>query len=391
VSRAGARRGLAALLLSTISVTVPATAAVGSAAPAAPNGTQCVPQVDTVFRPIPWAQRRLDPQRVWMLTRGGSVTVAIVDTGVSRSAPALAGRVQPGRDVRTGGPADSDCTGRGTFVAGLVAASPVGDSRVAGVAPDARILPIRVSDRAEDVHPDLLARAIEAAVQGGATVIAVVATAPFGSPALRQAVALAGRRGALVIAAATTMRGQRGDVAYPAAQPGVVSVMGVGPDGRPPGAPASSRPALAAPGKDLVSVAPRGRGNVQGSGVGLAVGFVAGAAALVRDYRPRLSPAAVRSRLTATTDPVAGSDPLFGSGVVDPVAAVTAVLPAATELGPAPAEPDPVVLPPVPVVDRRPARAAAGWAAGVVLAGLAACLVGPILVRGRRRRWSVDP
>jgi len=48
-----------------------------------------------------------------------------------------------------------------------------------------------VSDRAEDVHPDLLASGIEAAVENGAKMITVVATAPFGSPALRWAVALA--------------------------------------------------------------------------------------------------------------------------------------------------------------------------------------------------------
>src|SRR6266550_24709 len=175
-----------------------------------PDGTQCVPAVNDVFRQLPWAQQRLAPERAWMLTRGGSVTVAVLDTGVSRSAPALAGRVLPGRDVRTGGPADSDCAGHGTFVAGLIAARPVGATPFAGVAPDARILPIRVADEGSDVHPDLLAKGIQAAVQGGATVIAVVATAPFGSPALRQAVALADERGAIVVASAATMRGQQG-------------------------------------------------------------------------------------------------------------------------------------------------------------------------------------
>ena len=376
------------------------TAANPPAGSTGPDGSQCVPPADTVFRRVPWAQRRLDPQRAWGFSRGGSVTVAVVDTGVSRGAPALAGRVLPGRDVRTGGPADSDCAGHGTFVAGLVAArptaaggegEPAGDGGFTGLAPDARILPIRVSDRAGDVHPDLLADGIEAAVQGGATVVAVVATAPFGSPALQRAVALADRRGILVVASAVTMRAEQGDIAYPAALPGVVSVMGIGSDGSPANAPPSSHPALAAPGKDLVSIGPGGRGNLQASGVNLAVGYVAGTAALVRGYLPQLPVPAVRHRLTATADPAAGSNPLLGSGVVNPVAAITAVLPAASERGPEPPKREPVVLPPIPVVDHRPARAAAGWAGGVVLAGIGICLAVPVLVRGRRRGWSAAP
>ena len=388
---------LACLMAGPVPLALPATAAPAEpAGPAAgaqaasigPDGDECMPPADTVYRGVAWAQQRLDPQRVWGTSRGSSATVAVVDTGVSRAAPALAGRVLPGRDVRSGGSADSDCAGHGTFVAGLIAARQVDEAAFAGLAPDARILPIRVSDRADDVHPDLLAEGIEAAVQGGATVVAVVCTAPFGSPALRRAVALANRRGVLVVAAAVTMRAQQDDVAYPAALPGVVSVMGVASDGQPANAPPSSHPTLAAPGKDLVSIGPGGRGNVKGSGVNLAVGYVAGTAALVRGYLPRLPVTAVRDRLMATADPVSGSNPLLGSGVINPVAAVTAVVPAASERVPDPPKPEPVLLPPIPVVDHRPARAAAGWAAGVILAGMGLCLAGPVLVRGRRRGWS---
>ncbi len=370
--RRGRLRGIArrAVRLAALPALVLAGMAAGPVAAAAaapgsvgPDGTQCVPAVNDVFRQLPWAQQRLAPERAWMLTRGGSVTVAVLDTGVSRSAPALAGRVLPGRDVRTGGPADSDCAGHGTFVAGLIAARPVGATPFAGVAPDARILPIRVADEGSDVHPDLLAKGIQAAVQGGATVIAVVATAPFGSPALRQAVALADERGAIVVASAATMRGQQGDVAYPAALPGVVSVIGIGQDGRPAATGTASRPTLAAPGANLVSVPPAGDGNVQGSGVNLGVAFVAGAAALVRGYLPALPASAVRTRLTTTADPFTAADPSVGSGVVDPVAAITAVLPAANEHPPAPPRPQPVVLPPTPVIDHRPARAAVASAA----------------------------
>jgi membrane-anchored mycosin MYCP len=399
VHRARTMRRVAASLAGLIAAGLsggPAAWATTAPAPApyaltAPDGMECAPPANRVFRAVGWAQRRLDPARAWMLTRGRSVTVAIVDTGVSRSAPALAGRVLTGQDVRTGGPANSDCSGHGTFVAGLVAARQVSGGPFAGVAPEARILPIRVSDRAEDVHPNLLAKGVEAAVRGGAKVIAVASAAPFGSSALQRAVAQAERRDAVVVASALTMRNQQGDVAYPAAYTGVVSVMAIGPDGSLPSAGQAYPPTLAAPGRDLVSIAPSGRGNVEGSAVNLAVGYVAGAAALVRAYLPRLPAAAVRDRLESTTDPATGQDPPMRSGVVDPVAAVTAVLPDAAENAPAPPEPAPVVLPPVPVVDRHPARAAAAWTGGVVLGGIAVSLIGSIIVRGRRRGWSANP
>ena len=81
---------------------------------------------------------------------GSGVTVALLDTGVQASHPALGGRVLPGIDVLGGGKAAAprakpDEPGRlethGTRMAGLV----VGESEtVAGVAPGARLLPIRV-------------------------------------------------------------------------------------------------------------------------------------------------------------------------------------------------------------------------------------------------------
>jgi hypothetical protein len=325
-----------------------------------------------------------------MLSRGAHVTVAVVDTGVSRSTPALAGRVLPGRDVATGGPADTDCAGRGTFVAGLVAGAADGPGPAVGIAPDARILPVRVSDRADDVGPDVLAAGIEAAVRGGASVVAVVATAPSGSAALRRAVAYAASRDVLVVAPALTQRAADGDVAYPAALPDVVSVSGIGPDGAGPAARPARRPTLCAPAGAVLSVGPAGHGTVTGSGVSLGVGFVAGAAALVRGYLPALPAAGVRDRLAATADPVA--DPALGRGVVDPVAAVTEVLPPA---GVSPAPPavvaDPISVPAAPVADGGPGRAALGWACGVPAAAALAGLGWLVVASGRRRSWRPGP
>jgi type VII secretion-associated serine protease mycosin len=353
---------------------------------------ECAAPAKTVVRAEPWAQRAMAPERAWVLTRGGGLVVGVVDTGVSAAAPALAGAVLPGRDVTTNRAANTDCRGHGTFLAGLLAARPVAGSGLAGIAPGARILPIRVARDEQQVDPGRLAAGIRAAVDGGARVVAVGVATATAPAALRSAIRHAADHDALVIASTDppgmTSSGGR---SYPAALPDVLAVASIRSDGRlvstAPGSAAA--PALAAPGAGLVSVAPQGNGNVVASGSGVAVAFVAGAAALVRDYRPSLTAAQVTHRLEATADHPTGQlpDPALGYGMVDPVAAVTTALPEESgESAPKRrAEPVEVVLP--APEDRRPAYLA--LVASGAVAGCAA--LGGLLVatirRGRRRGW----
>ena len=78
------------------------------------------------------------------MSTGSGVVVAVVDTGVDEGHEDLAGRVLPGWDFVDSDPYATDPNGHGTHVAGTIAATRDNDIGVAGVAPDARILPIRV-------------------------------------------------------------------------------------------------------------------------------------------------------------------------------------------------------------------------------------------------------
>lgn len=179
-----------------------------ASAVAQPPVGQCTPPSETPITEESWAQQRMGADRAWPLTKG-DVIVGVVDTGMSAVAPALAGAVLPGTDL-TGGAGDGDCFGRGTFIASLVAARPSANPDVpfTGVAPAARIFPVRVSDDPPKIldHAGLaisIGDGIRAAVDGGARVVAVGLVATLDMPQLRAAVAYAAERDVVVIASAS--------------------------------------------------------------------------------------------------------------------------------------------------------------------------------------------
>jgi len=367
--------------------------ALSGAAPALAGQTGCAGPSSAVSTAVPWAQQQLVPSSVWDLTQGAGQTVAVLDSGVSATAPALAGAVLPGLDVATGGPANSDCAGHGTFVAGLIAAHPTARSGFAGVAPQARILPVNVINSNGDATASAVAAGIGFAVAHGATVIDVCpAVTPGSSSALASAVASALARNVVVIAAVNASGlNNSNQTSYPAAYPGVIAVSATGSGGAPAdGAGAGVRVDLAAPGSGVTSIGPLGPGEVSASGSALATGFVAGTAALVRSYYPRLSQAQVAQRLEATANPPGDAlpDASVGYGIVAPYTAVTTVLPAESG-GKAPSA-APAVAPRLPRLVRADPwpRVAAFLVCAVLAVGLVAGIAGTHILRhGRRRRW----
>ncbi|WP_263250059.1 S8 family serine peptidase [Saccharopolyspora rosea] len=331
----------------------------------------------TTAEETPWAQARLRPDRVWPHSDGSGVAVAVVDTGVDTTAPALAGKV-------TG--AGQDCVGHGTFVAGLIAAGREPGTGFAGIAPGARVLSVPATDRTGGTDASRLAAAIRTAVSGGARVVQVSPAVTADDPALAAAVRDATAAGALVVAPATTAVGNDPVAAYPGAYPEVLSVTATSPDGTAAraGAPGAD-PDVAAPGTAMTGIGPGGPGLFISGGDAVAAAEVAGTAALVLSYRPGLGVDELRRRLLDTAYPPPGGrpDPLLGSGVIDPAAAVTAEL--ATAPPPPAAAPPPVRMPP-PADPTPTVVAAALAAAAATLIGLVAWAAA-VLPRGRRRGW----
>ncbi|MFD3945164.1 S8 family serine peptidase [Streptomyces sp. NPDC058579] len=329
---------------------------------------------------MPWPQAHLRPDTIWPLTEGAGVTVAVVGSGVDDASGLLAGRLSRKARLFDGGPA-TDCAGHGTFTAGLIAAARTPGTGFSGIAPRARILDVPVTDRRGNTTPDLLGAGIRVAADGGARVIAVVAVAGSDSPSLSGAVRYAVAKGAVVIAPVSADADTRGP-AYPAAHPQVLSVAATTPGGAPARLTPVGRVDLTAPGEAVMGPGPGGKGQFTASGPSYAAALVAGTAALVLGYRPDLGGAALAHRLRATASGPAG---------VDPVAAVTAVLPEEQKV-PAPSLPSGtratatgVAMPPDPGPSAAgPAYLVSAGALAVALGVAGAAVVVP---GGRRRGW----
>src|ERR1043165_5312555 len=181
---------------------------------------------------VPWPLKRLQPERIWPLTRGAGVKVAVIDSGVGHH-PLLDGQVTAVDMVGDKLGARCDMASHGTIVAGLIAAKDTEDSPFHGIAPDSKILSYRViqsmekSTAQESTAP--VVNAIRLAVQDGAKVINLSLTA-IATPALESAIKYAHDEGVVVVAAAGNS-GAAGQKEYPAAYDTVIAVAGLSQSG----------------------------------------------------------------------------------------------------------------------------------------------------------------
>ncbi|WP_328870141.1 type VII secretion-associated serine protease mycosin [Streptomyces sp. NBC_00287] len=318
------RTGLLSVLLAASLALVPATAA----------------HADSI-RAQQWALEAMHTDEAWQTTKGKGITVAVLDTGVDNEHPDLAGNVLTGNDMVGFGAERGDraWARHGTAMAGIIAGHGHGygnSDGVMGIAPEAKILPVRViledgdsaRAKARTTRGNALADGIRWAADHGADVINLSlgddSKSAHPEPAEDEAVQYALRKGAVVVASAGN-GGEKGDhISYPAAYPGVIAVTAVDKFGT--RASFSTRrwyATVSAPGVDVV-IADPDRKYYEGWGTSAAAAFVSGAVALVKAAHPGLTPAQIKKLLedTARNAPADGRDDSRGYGFVDPAAAI---------------------------------------------------------------------
>ncbi|MEU3375525.1 type VII secretion-associated serine protease mycosin [Streptomyces sp. NPDC006660] len=369
-----------------------------------------------------WFLDAMKADGIWQISTGRGVTVAVIDTGVDANNPDLLGQVLPGKDFAEGQAGDEhvDYAGHGTGMAGLIAGTGAanGGNGASGLAPGAKILPIRMPDSTKDANQaqsnqrfNMIApQAIRYAVDQKAKVINISLGAgrTEGSPQMTAAVKYAFDKGALVFAAVGNSAAVDNEVEYPAATPGVV---GVGAVGRNLHKTAESefgpQVDMAAPGDDMVHACKSETGLCRSHGTSDATALASASAALIWSKHPEWTNNQVlRVMLNTIGGPTDGAkrNDSIGYGIVRPrVALVNPGDPGPADVYPLPDPPTSgtTTASATPTPPGTPAKDAAPRAdksagnrstllilAGVAALGIVVALLGVWALRKRRREQA---
>jgi hypothetical protein len=388
--------------------------------PAVDAGQQCTPASQVLVSGASYLVERLGLEEAWTLSRGRGVTVAVGDSGVDAANGHFADARVPGVSTFGDGtaPAADDLFGHGTAVAGLIAARPAEGSGVVGIAPEAKIMPVRAFESApEDGQSsrDLVAPSAASVTSGirwaadhGAQIINVSLSDDQSADLYADAVAYAHARGSLVIASAgnrNTANADSPDPAhfYPGELPGALAVSAVLKDGtwNADSSYAGAHVDIAAPGQSMPSAYISGGDcvfNGDSASSSYATAVVSGAAALVAARYPTESPDQWAFRLTQSAmrvSPAERSDTV-GWGEVRPAEALSLVddgalpgpqSPAFPSATPTP-EPTRTISVDADADPLDPARAIVGWGFGTAAT---ISVITLLLARGRARRSSAGP
>lgn len=265
--------------------------------------------------------------------RGKGVVVAVIDTGVTQVEDLEGTKVLAGKSFVPGTKTAADDNGHGTHVSGTIAQTTNNGKGVAGVAPEAQILPVKVLSGAGFGSSAWIASGIDWAVDNGADVINLSLGGGY-SLVIHNAIKKANDKGVIVVAAAGNS-GREG-VSYPGALKETIGVSATGPDG--------SLAFYSSWGKGVDIAAPGGDKRKPGGGVlqdtvdgkgghqyaefqgtSMATPHVAGAAAVL--LSTGMEPKAVTRTLLDTAKHNAnGWDPKYGYGSLDLGAALGNVI-----------------------------------------------------------------
>ncbi|MGW6720062.1 type VII secretion-associated serine protease mycosin [Streptomyces sp. NPDC054995] len=286
-----------------------------------------------------WHLDAMKAEEMWVMSTGAGVTVAVIDTGVDDSVPDLQGRVLKGKDLALSASGDerTDPDGHGTRMAALIAGTGKGDGEggAFGLAPDAKILPIRLPhDKKLNTQAEGLREFNRSAPEGiryaadsGAKVINISQAVEEGSRNLDEAVKYALGKGSLIFAGVGNDAEKGNKAMYPASTPGVVGVGAIGRDLKKVDfSHYGPQVDLSAPGEDMVQACTGETGFCESYGTSASTAIASASAALIwSKYPDWTNNQVLRVMLDTAGGPTSGAkrNDHVGYGAVRPGAALT--------------------------------------------------------------------
>lgn len=169
-----------------------------------------------------WNFRNINIEKAWDETKGEGITVAVIDTGVSKVPDLKLTKFAKGYDFVNDKEEAIDDNGHGTHVAGTIAQSTNNGYGVAGIAYQASIMPLKVLSGSGGGTIADIAESIKFAADNGADVINMSLGGGGASNMMEEAIMYAHNKGVTIIAAAGNEG--RNTASYPARYPDVISV-----------------------------------------------------------------------------------------------------------------------------------------------------------------------
>ncbi|WP_329495177.1 type VII secretion-associated serine protease mycosin [Kitasatospora herbaricolor] len=295
------------------------------------------PAVADSIRAGQWALIKYEVEsKVWPVSQGDGVIVAVIDSGVAADHQDLTGQVLPGVDFsgeQSDGRVDKD--GHGTGMASLIAAHGHGDQAgVMGLAPKAKILPVRIklAEAGEFfAGDDSFQQAVRYAVDHGAKVINMsISGGVRTNAAERAALSYAISKDVVLVGGAGNLGNHGTPVTYPAAFPGVIAVGAVDQNGKVwENSNAGPETTVVAPGVEIYSAGSKSTSAYRtANGTSDSTAYVSAIAALVRSKYPNLSAGQVINRIiksaVAPPDGSAVPNDHYGYGIASPSKALAA-------------------------------------------------------------------
>lgn len=268
-----------------------------------------------------WHLPKIGATTAWDSASGVGVTVAILDTGVDGAHPDLVSRMVPGWNVYDNNANTADVYGHGTKVAGTAAAAFNNSIGVAGVAGNAKIMPIRISATNGGASLSAMAQGLTWAADNGARV-ANISYVCADSLAVLSAASYFKSKGGLVTSAAGNYSVQEPI----AATTSMIPVSSVGSnDIKASSSSYGAYVSMSAPGVSIYTTT-KGGGYASVSGTSFASPVTAGTIALMMSANAALPNTEIEGLLhtTAVDLGIAGRDMLYGYGRVNAAAAVQA-------------------------------------------------------------------
>ncbi len=184
-----------------------------------------------------WNFQMVKAEEAWEVTKGKGAVVAVIDTGVAYADTKRGKQARdfaktgfvPGYDFVNRSDTPNDDQGHGTHVSGTIAESTNNGEGVAGLAFEAKIMPLKVLSASGSGRTTDIAEAVRWAADNGANVINMSLGGPFPDNLMASACEYAHKKGVTIVCAAGNS-GREG-VGYPAAYKDCIAVSAVGPKG----------------------------------------------------------------------------------------------------------------------------------------------------------------